>query len=90
VSFAEARAYLQLLQLLAEQPLQSPPPEDETNFPPLFTPKSENFRFTFRPRHSGQLTRDRAEATIFSNSSPQREQTYSKRGMDFVSSPDIS
>jgi hypothetical protein len=68
---------LQPLQLLAEQPLQSPPPADETNFPPLFVPKRENFLTTLRDRHPGQLTRVSAEETIFSNSSPHREQQYS-------------
>jgi hypothetical protein len=61
---------LQSLQLLAEQPLQSPLPAEETNFPARFVPKSENLRSTFRERHEGQETLLLEEERIFSNSSP--------------------
>ena len=62
-------AYLQLLQDLALQLLQSLP-DDEVNLPPTLLPKRENFFSTLRLRHSGQLVRDWEFARIRSNSAP--------------------
>jgi hypothetical protein len=66
-----------LLQLLALQLLQSPPPAEEVNFPLLFMPKRENFFSTLRLRHSGQEVRDSDVARMRSNSAPQRGQLNS-------------
>jgi hypothetical protein len=60
---------LQLLQDLAWQLLQSLP-DDEVNLPPTLLPKRENFFFTLRLRHSGQLVRDSEFARMRSNSVP--------------------
>jgi hypothetical protein len=68
---------LQLLQLFALQLPQSPPPREEVNLPPLFTPKRENFFSTLRLRQLGQLTDGAVEETIFSNSFPHLEQLNS-------------
>lgn len=62
--------YWQLLQFLAAQPLQLPPPPEGVNLPPLLVPKRENFLSTRRLRQWGQLTEEPVEERIFSNSSP--------------------
>jgi hypothetical protein len=66
-----------LLQFLAAQPLQLPPPLEGVNLPPLLVPKRENFFSTRRLRQWGQLTEEPAEERIFSNSFPHFEQLNS-------------
>ena len=47
---------------------QPEPPFEPVNLPPLFEPKTENRRSSFRPRHFGHATVPAAAVTSFSNS----------------------